>query len=932
MTNLYYPKWLLAAVAVLVVLPQGFFPAIAAETAVRDSVNTEQEATLQGNISDANIPTYFGLHEVAIDVENSGKYYSTMSGYGSFNIKNLKPGKTIIAASKVGYYTYKDTLDIAAGTNIIYISLTPLPQKIDSSVVSAERQLVRHIGDTIRFDAAAVNTAPDEYAISILRQLPGISIENGEIKAFGSKVARTYVNGIQIFGSDPLNTFSTLKADQVTSVDVYDEDNAKDKHQGILYGRKEKVMNVRTKDPVFSAMDIYLSASGGADTEKSDGKPQGRYAGRAAANFYSEMFLAYLKGDINNIGRSYNDSYDMYVAPQLTSYTETANIGAGIEKYWKDRSFGNFLTADYQYGKAYTKNASYRRTEYFATDEMPATTDTDTSENTAINNAHTLNIRATLPQTPLKMINIAGSLTFSDDNSRNSEIYRSSAADRATLAQNERNSSGNRYLNYDGQLYWEGIGWGKLIPSIMFNAKANINDNWDSSIDTLASSYNKRILKGDGRHRETSLGGYANLKYVVLNKSGKTMNISGQYRFSSDDSKSSMYYYDHYGYAGPQLNTFRTYDYTWHSMQHSALLDISYYSKGINLSAGIAVVSETQKNRETMPVDYSKDYSFLSVQPRLRISLLNRRLTLDIKTSTQTPALEQLRARINDTNPLRLAGGNPDLKQIYTLDAAFNYSTLPSKKGNFFQAALNFSTKFNDIVYRTDYFDSQTVLPQYDGYTVNPGTMLTTYVNESGTINASGFVTYVWSIPKTRSRIQFTLRDNYTRRPHYDGNVLNMLQSNISGGQIDLSWRKWKNVVFSLPVKADYVNSVSLGGRTESMKISISPYVNANFAKYMFASVRYNFSSDFFLNRDYPDNFDHILSAEIGCRLLNRRITMSISGQDLVHKGSFYSFLTTSNYLQHTWEPSFGRYLLFNIRYRFTSTSDSTPFMGQLRQ
>ena len=250
---------------------------------------------------------------------------------------------------------------------------------------------------------------------------------------------------------------------------------------------------------------------------------------------------------------------------------------------------------------------------------------------------------------------------------------------------------------------------------------------------------------------------------------------------------------------------------------------------------------------------------------------------LDIRTSTQTPALEQLRARINDTNPLRLTGGNPDLKQIYTLDAAFNYSTLPGKKGNFFQVALNFSTKFNDIVYRTDYFDSQTVLPQYDGYTVNPGTMLTTYVNESGTINASGFVTYVWSIPKTRSRIQFTLRDNYTRRPHYDGNVLNMLQSNISGGQIDLSWRKWKNVFFSLPVKADYVNSVSLGGRTESMKISISPYVNANFAKYMFASVRYNFSSDFFLNRDYPDNFDHILSAEIGCRLLNRRITMSIS-------------------------------------------------------
>lgn len=52
---------------------------------------------------------------------------------------------------------------------------------------------------------------------------------DNSVSVDGVKVSRTYVNGILVFGDNPMNAVNALKADEVTQVKVYDEQSAIDR-------------------------------------------------------------------------------------------------------------------------------------------------------------------------------------------------------------------------------------------------------------------------------------------------------------------------------------------------------------------------------------------------------------------------------------------------------------------------------------------------------------------------------------------------------------------------------------------------------------------------------------------------------------------------------------------------------------------------------
>lgn len=97
--------------------------------------------------------------------------------------------------------------DLTAGDNAVLFTMRISNETIREATVTASASLRRMLGDTTVFNAAAVKAMEGDKVIAILEQLPGFDLSGGTIRYRGKKIARTYVNGVQIFGDNAKTAF-----------------------------------------------------------------------------------------------------------------------------------------------------------------------------------------------------------------------------------------------------------------------------------------------------------------------------------------------------------------------------------------------------------------------------------------------------------------------------------------------------------------------------------------------------------------------------------------------------------------------------------------------------------------------------------------------------------------------------------------------------
>ena len=202
---------------------------------------------------------------VRMNGDKADSTYRLSTNSGTFTYRGLPPGKVYIKVTKMGMNPADGVFDLTEGDNAVLFTMTHSREELESSIITGSVPLVRLLGDTTVFNAAAVKTMPGETAMAILEQLPGFDINGNAIKYRGRKVSRTYVNGIQLFGDDATNAFRQLKAEEVTQIRTYEEQNAEDERRGLKNSHREQVIDVKTKDKIFSLTSIAAQMIAGAD-------------------------------------------------------------------------------------------------------------------------------------------------------------------------------------------------------------------------------------------------------------------------------------------------------------------------------------------------------------------------------------------------------------------------------------------------------------------------------------------------------------------------------------------------------------------------------------------------------------------------------------------------------------------------------------------
>jgi hypothetical protein len=178
--------------------------------------------------------------------------FARASASGSFNIGGLKKGKFILLVTYPKYADYVEnfTLDSVKTThNFGQIDMILKTRLLASVMVKGTRAAIKIKGDTTEFNASSFTVQPNAKVEDLLKQLPGIQIDkDGKITAQGQTVNKVLVDGEEFFGDDPTLVTKNLRADMVDKVQLYDKASDQAAFTGIDDGQKSKTINIKLKE------------------------------------------------------------------------------------------------------------------------------------------------------------------------------------------------------------------------------------------------------------------------------------------------------------------------------------------------------------------------------------------------------------------------------------------------------------------------------------------------------------------------------------------------------------------------------------------------------------------------------------------------------------------------------------------------------------
>lgn len=878
---------------------------------------------------------YVGLGGCVVQLyfEKEGKldslYTTSSPQHGIFSFKNLKPQRVVLKVSCLGFETKSGVYDIEAGRNAFIFTLEEKIQELAAASVTAEIPLMKQIKDTTIFNTQAIQSLPDDGLKDVLAQLPGFSVGNSSIYVDGVKVSKTYVNGILVFGDDAMNAVNALKADEVTQVKVYDQQTELDKHRGKLNSRKERVLDVVTRENFVSLSQAGAALAGGLD-----GTLQGRYGAAGGVNYDSEMLnleASVLASNYQNIsdntrlsGADASKSINPKERP-LDSYQQDERVDLHLEKHWKSRTWGNNLIANYIYDHKSTRSNIINHTEFFEQGGQPHQFDSDTtSSNSSVHN-HRLSLRTNLMDTPLKTIWASLSSSVSHGNSGSNVRSLKQSDGFETMRRDE--SIGSKDLSYDlsGMLHWENNDAVKWRPE--FGMTADISNNTSASwtVDTLATSFLKRQLKSDGLGRNYNGGVRFGLSGSLINTKARTLDINFQGSVSYSNRKSRKLSVDEWDVVIPVTDLANSYDFTYNEVLSNAQVGIVYSdSKKLNIIADLSLNDKVMLNDERLPQDFLTRRNF--VYPSYSFNLSMPKFELRSSSQAITPSTEQIRNRISDSNPMVLTGGNPQLRQSHQLSLAGTYRTgsISGHKGRTHNitAQVTAGSVLAPMVGRTYFFANDTQLDRWDGYVARAGSMLNTWENSSRpSWNAGATVNYDTRIFKNRVGLKTSLSSSYAQNPMYLGENLVWMDNWSGSVSLYLNYSPSRKFTINDRISTSYAQSTGKTAGAKSMRVSVR---NRFHFKWYILHPRvwwettYEITTHNYLGGSGRDNFSHVLNTRIAGFVTKKfPLQLSISGNDLLNSGSVYSMNIDALSMSQTWQPTYGRYFLITVEYRF---------------
>ena len=645
---------------------------------------------------------------------------------GIFEIKNVNKGEYLLKITFVGYAP--NMRRVATGTEPIVelgrIKMQPLAKELEGVLIMGEKNPVTVKKDTIEFNASSFKTKTNATVEDLLKVMPGMQVEtDGTVSAQGEQVQRVTVDGREFFGRDPKLATRNLPADAIEKVQVFDRKSDNAQFTGIDDGQREKTINLELKEE--KRMGAFGNIMGGYGSNN-------RFQGTASVNKFSKgkqlSFLG-MGNNINEQGFSIGDFMNFSGGSQsggggggrtvsvsggggggpsvnfggrqsglMTSYAGGLNFNRDLNKDTK-------LTSSYFYNHL-DRNVStdLNRTNFFGPPQEDKSNTLDqTSRQFSSNDNHrgTLMIDHNIDSANTIKATAAASYTKSNQKTYSLGETRSLTDNSIQNTSERTTSSDQQALSLNTSLLWRHK-FEKKGRNLSTNLSVGLS-NTDSEGNQQSTNTFYVNTPGEQLIEQTNTQSTVNQSYGAsvsyTEPLGGRKYLEANYNFQTNRNNVDREVFD-IGGGQPIINAQLSNKYISNYIYNRPGLNFRMNREKFSVTAG-ASYQMTSLKGDLILKDVKIDRTFENLLPSAHFNYdfsSTKHLRIDYETNMQEPTIQQLQPVVDNSDPLNISTGNPELKPAYAHRVNTNFTSFnPARFVNFF-AFINATYTKNSIV------------------------------------------------------------------------------------------------------------------------------------------------------------------------------------------------------------------------------------------
>jgi len=827
---------------------------------------------------------------------------------GAFSLDGVKEGSYQLYITFLGYQPLLHPVAVRSSDTLVDLGVISV-QGTGVSLKTVEIVQVRAPmvikRDTLEFNAEHYKTRENAVMEELLQKLPGVQVEkDGSIKINGQPVKRILVNGKPFFGDDPKMATRNLPADMIDKIQLVDKKSDQAQFSGIDDGKKEKAINITIRK---DKKGMFLGqVSGGYGTDA-------RFAGKGHLSRFSD-------------------------GEQLSVLAEGSNIN-GYQEGQTRLNGGNGVIRNWRGGVNYSRDVSQKlkvsvstmvndsRTENERTvarqNLLPDTTyyynqQTHSADN---NTFYNFDMRTEYKPDTLHIINVSGGFSYSRSKSDWESFYESLSGKQELVNRGElQNTSagnlpsfninvllGKKFKKKDRAASVNFSFYGNKSEQENFNRSHNVF--FQNNGEVLADTINQR--SNAGNHNSA-----IQLSATYTEPVFKDRFIDLLYIYSGNAMQSDKLTYDYnparkiYDQLNDSLtNLFRN-NYSF----HLASLSFRTRKKKYEYSLG-AYVRFSDLDNNNISQNSQIRQSVFNIFPMANMSYTftnNKRLQFYYSGSAMQPDLLQMQPVPDNSNPLYIKLGNPDLKLAVVHNFNMWYNAFNAVTMHGFSTSANLSIFPNKIV-NANWFDSL-------------GRQVSQPLNVSGAYNFNINVTNALPLKKEGAAIN----TNTAFLVNRDINFINGVKGAVQNYNIvqELIFNYANKSAMNLSTRASVLwNGVRYSTQKSNNSNFFSYYLSADISIELPAGFAIGSNADYILNTGRTEGYNQsavLLNAFISKSLFrNKKGGIKLQGFDLLSQNLSITRNVGENYIEDVQARILKRFFLVSFSYYLKKRGES---------
>ncbi len=865
--------------------------------------------------------------------------------------------------SKIISYEVKDVGKRETHRTIPTVYLDRAPKELDELTVTATKIKFYNRGDTIVYNADAFELAEGSMLDALIAQLPGVELkEGGQILVNGEQVESLLLNGRDFFDNNNELMLENISAYTVKNVEVYKGHTTDEKWKKETYGEKHLTMDVKLKREYSTGLTANAQLGYGTSD---------RYMARLFGLWFNNTTRVTALVNFNNLNDTRKPGQkDSWKPEMMPSGTRKYQLGA-VDYNYQDVEEKKRFRGDITFTRTYLDNRTTTATTNFLTDGN--TYDNSFSKaynsNIRLSSYHygTIRTERWMPSYVVKGIyqdkdNESESLsgTFSQEQKDMTmealrAIYTNGSEETLKDILNRASTRSDGRTRSAEIQFFPGISY--FIPKTDDRLSNEFGIRYRTTKEDIWKDYNinygSNPVPADVRRQyidntpHSYLGIQNNLTYSV-NIKNFHLSLNYEYFFAEEVKDSYQYALDRLEDVGifgslpagwaSTLDPNNSYTSRTYSNTHSISPSLSYYSglnKGKKYFINLNISPEFSLKHSHL--NYTRNNHFYPVRKSFFLTTMGswdarmsvyldakidendylqtkHCLSLEMNVKPNAPNLFDMVDITDDSNPLNIYMGNPDLKVEYNFRPSLTYLFNGSKRHPLYNhTTIEMSMTHNALT---------------RGYTYDTSTGIRT----SKMYNVDGNRSFMIS---NNFNLQFGPKNQFTASSVTSANIgryadmigtnteapqLSKVDNNTISERLTLGWQIGKQ---SISLNGEFINRHSYSTRPDFQTINANHFSYGIIANFKLPyNIGINTDFNIYTRKGYGvkelDTSDAIWNTRLTWTPMKAKMwTFMLDGFDMLHQLSNVNYAVTASGRTVSYSNALPRYFMVSVQYRF---------------